>query len=63
MQTLTYRKAAIDDLPTIVALLSDDELGKTREINSSSIDERYVDAFYRIDSDTNQGNPPFFNCP
>lgn len=54
MQTLTYRKATIDDLPSIVSLLSDDELGQTRELNSSDLDKRYVDAFHRITTDTNQ---------
>jgi hypothetical protein len=34
MQTLTYRKTTIDDLPSIISLLSDDELGQTRELNS-----------------------------
>lgn len=51
---LSYRKAKVDDLPKIVELLIQDELGKTREVASQELDPRYVEAFKRIDSDQNQ---------
>lgn len=51
---LTHRKATLQDLQTIVHLLMEDELGETREHESELIDQRYIDAFYRIDADPNQ---------
>ncbi|MCH9753981.1 MAG: GNAT family N-acetyltransferase [Alphaproteobacteria bacterium] len=48
------RKAVIEDLPTIIALLADDELGKSRESVSESDGKNYIDAFNKIDSDSNQ---------
>lgn len=51
---LSHRKATIDDLKTIIHLLSDDELGQSREHLSQELDARYVNAFYKIDSDPNQ---------
>ena len=54
MQQLTQRKATIHDLTAIVALLLDDELGQTREQLEDNLDQRYIDAFHRIDSDPNQ---------
>lgn len=53
-QHLKYRKATIHDLPIIVSLLQDDELGQTREIKKSELDQRYITAFEKIDKDTNQ---------
>ncbi len=54
MQNLTQHKATIHDLTAIVALLLDDELGQTREQLEDNLEQRYIDAFHRIDSDPNQ---------
>ncbi|MCX7091561.1 MAG: GNAT family N-acetyltransferase [Legionellales bacterium] len=51
---LTHRKATIHDLQALVHLLIEDELGKTREQINESLDQRYFDAFHRIDADPNQ---------
>lgn len=51
---LIHRKARIVDLPRIIELLLEDELGQTRESKSSELDENYIKAFYKIDSDPNQ---------
>lgn len=51
---ISYRKATINDLPKIVKLLLNDELGQIRENNQSELDQRYIDAFHRIDADSNQ---------
>ena len=51
---LSERKAKIDDLSKIINLLLEDDLGQTREIKSDKLDQRYIDAFYRIDKDKNQ---------
>ena len=53
-QNLAVRKANINDLKTIVDLLLEDELGKTRENKSKVLDQRYIDAFHKIDIDQNQ---------
>jgi len=44
MYTLTARKAALSDLPAIVNLLIEDELGQTREKVGDVIDQRYISA-------------------
>lgn len=54
MNNLHHRKAIINDLPTIVVLLLDDVLGQKREANAEKLDQRYIDAFSRIDIDPNQ---------
>ena len=54
MHTLTARKATLSDLPAIVNLLIEDELGQTREKVGDVIDQRYINAFQRIDADSNQ---------
>ncbi len=54
MINLTQRQATIKDVPFIVQLLAEDELGQTREVPSSSINARYLDAFKKIDSDPHQ---------
>lgn len=51
---LIHRKAKLNDLAYILELLLEDELGKTRENNSRAINENYVKAFNKIDSDPNQ---------
>ncbi len=53
-KNLTYRKATLSDLPKIVALLCEDELGQMRESQSSLLNEKYVEAFHKIDADPHQ---------
>ena len=50
---ISFRKATIDDLESIVALLADDVLGATRERYESPLPNSYQEAFYAIDSDSN----------
>ncbi len=52
--SLTHRKAKLDDLPRLIELLLEDELGQTRESKSSELDENYIKAFHKIDSDPKQ---------
>ncbi|RUP38077.1 MAG: GNAT family N-acetyltransferase [Acinetobacter sp.] len=54
MNNLTHRKARIADLPRIIELLLEDELGSTRESKSAAVHENYIKAFNKIDSDPNQ---------
>ncbi len=54
MSDFTHRRATIQDLPRIVALLAQDDLGITRESLSQELDSRYGDAFERINGDSNQ---------
>lgn len=49
-----HRKATINDLHTIVSLLLEDELGHARENLSEKPDQPYIDAFHKIDADSNQ---------
>ena len=51
---LRTRRATIDDLGAIVNLLIEDELGHLREKTSDKLDQRYIDAFALINSDSNQ---------
>lgn len=51
---LIIRPAAEIDLPIIVLLLAQDELGAKREDPSLPLDARYVDAFLAMDQDENQ---------
>lgn len=43
MSTLSFRTATKDDMPVIVALLADDEIGENREI--AAVSDEYVKAF------------------
>ena len=54
MNNLTHRKARIADLPCLVELLLEDELGASRESKSAEVHENYIKAFHKIDSDPNQ---------
>lgn len=54
MQGLKHRKAIEDDIETIVNLLLEDDLGKTREQKTHFLDQRYIEAFHKIDIDPNQ---------
>lgn len=51
---MKFRKATIDDVPAIVQLLADDELGKTREAYNDPLPQEYLNAFKQIESDMNQ---------
>ena len=52
MDSITFRRAARDDLPAVVALLADDPIGSGRE--SAGTDPCYAAAFSAIDDDPNQ---------
>jgi ribosomal protein S18 acetylase RimI-like enzyme len=51
---LFVRKATFDDLSCIIKLLLEDDLGKNRESNDLEMNKRYINAFHKINSDTNQ---------
>ena len=51
---LKHRKAKLSDLKIIVSLLLQDKLGKTREESTDEGNSRYLEAFEKIDTDTNQ---------
>lgn len=52
--SLTFRQARIEDLKTIIQLLNDDKLGKTRESAGIQVDDCYIKAFEKILEDSNQ---------
>lgn len=54
MEAVSFRPATLADLPGIVAMLADDELGQQREDSSSAPNQHYRDAFSAIDLDANQ---------
>ena len=54
ISTFIHRKARIADLHQIIELLLEDELGGTRGSKSAELDENYIKAFHKIDSDPNQ---------
>lgn len=51
---MKFRKATENDLPSIVDMIADDELGKQRENFEIPIPDEYLKAFKKIDSDENQ---------
>ena len=51
---MKFRKATIHDVSTIVEMIADDELGKTREDFQLPLPTEYLKAFENIDSDKNQ---------
>ena len=51
---MTFRKATENDVPTIVEMIADDELGKTREKFQIPLPAEYVTAFEKINADQNQ---------
>ncbi|TDE14628.1 GNAT family N-acetyltransferase [Dyadobacter psychrotolerans] len=51
---MNFRRAAREDVPSIVKMLSDDELGKSREDFREPLPNKYYLAFASIDSDPNQ---------
>lgn len=54
MNDVTFRPAVPDDLPGIVAMLADDELGSQREDPSVPLNAKYTSSFDAIDKDPNQ---------
>lgn len=54
MKMPAMRRATRDDLPAIVSLLANDDLGATREDASLPLQEEYLLAFEAIDNDPNQ---------
>ena len=51
---MNFRKATENDIPSIVKLMADDMLGKTRENYQDPLPSEYLKAFKTIDSDKNQ---------
>src|SRR5476649_106458 len=54
MEYIVFRSALLADVPAIVNLLADDELGSQRENIGTPLDPRYIDAFQAIKADANQ---------
>ena len=54
MTDFVFRPATADDLPAIVEMLADDDLGSQREDTSTPLNVRYANAFTAIDRDPNQ---------
>ena len=50
---LIFRKATENDLESLVDLLADDVLGATREDQSRPLNQRYLDAYQAIATDSN----------
>ena len=50
---LQFREALESDVPILVKMLSEDELGAMREDNSLPVNQDYLKAFYSIDDDPN----------
>ncbi|WP_420406310.1 GNAT family N-acetyltransferase [Nisaea sp.] len=51
---IIFRRAAEADLPAIIAMLADDDLGRQREDTSVPVADCYQEAFTAIDQDGNQ---------
>ena len=51
---MNFRKATIKDISKIVAMIADDELGKTRENFKNPLPTAYIEAFKNINEDKNQ---------
>jgi len=54
MTDATMRRATRDDVPAIVALLADDELGRQRERPADPLPAAYTEAFEQIAADPRQ---------
>jgi ribosomal protein S18 acetylase RimI-like enzyme len=52
--SLTFRRASEADLPAIIAMLADDDLGRQREDTSVPVADCSREAFSAIDKDSNQ---------
>ena len=53
MDKVEFRKARIDDLPAIIALLSEDAMARVGEIVSDPPAPEYLRAFQEIEADPN----------
>lgn len=53
MIEINFRQAAEADLPVLISMLADDQLGKTREDSSIPLNPAYGNMFNIIDSDPN----------
>ena len=53
MSGIVFRPATIADLPDIVRMLADDDLGSQRERYEDPLPKSYMKAFEHIDSDPN----------
>jgi GNAT superfamily N-acetyltransferase len=53
MSKLLFRTAVREDLPSIVHLLADDEMGSQREKDEDPLPQSYYEAFEQIDHDPN----------
>jgi len=51
---MKFRKAIKEDVPYIIQMMADDELGKLREDFQNPLPSTYYQAFSNIDSDPNQ---------
>ncbi len=51
---MNFRKATIKDIPDIVKMIANDQLGKTREKYTNPLSESYYKAFENINTDQNQ---------
>lgn len=51
---INFKKARQNDLLKIVAMIADDELGKTRENYKEPLPNEYQTAFENINTDKNQ---------
>ncbi len=54
MDALQFRPASLADLPAIIALLADDDLGRQREEIGPPPSPKYESAFHAIAQDANQ---------
>jgi GNAT superfamily N-acetyltransferase len=54
MNRVHFRRARREDLPDIVRMLADDELGRQREKCEDPLPESYYTAFQQINTDPNQ---------
>ena len=52
--TASFREARVEDLPRLVEMLADDELGATRERFEDPLPAEYLSAFEAIAADPNQ---------
>src|SRR5688572_33045873 len=54
MTDLLFRTATRDDLPAMISMIADDQLGQARDDARLPLDQRYLDAFAAIERDPNQ---------
>ena len=54
IDTMTIRRANVKDIKSIVQMIANDKLGQLREKYEEPLPKDYLDAFQKIDSDSNQ---------